>query len=87
MSGPMSSNGAFLQLPRQLELQDLVVKSAKFILNWSTSMSFEIMQNEQTSMTGNAPNSVTSLIIESPLLSSFQLVRKVVEPKLAINRN
>lgn len=87
MSGPMSSNGEFLHLPRQLELQDLVVKSVKFILNWSTSMNFEIMQNEQTSMTGNAPNSVTSLIIEFPLLSSFQLVRKVVEPKLAFNRN
>ena len=43
------------------------------------------MQNEQTSMIGNASNSVTSLIIESPLLSSFQLVRKVFEAKLASN--
>lgn len=45
------------------------------------------MQNEQTGMIGNASNSVTSTIIEPLLLSSFQLVRKVVEAKLAFNRN
>ena len=37
------------------------------------------------SMIGNASNSVTSLITESLLLSSFQLVRKVFEAKLAFN--
>lgn len=55
MSGPMSSNGAFLQLPRQLELQDFVVRSINYLI-WSTPVSFEIMQNEQTSMIGNASN-------------------------------
>lgn len=38
-------------------------------------------------MTRKASNSVTSLITESPLISSFQLTRKVVETKLAFKGN
>lgn len=82
MPGPMSSNDAFFQSPMQL---DAVVKSLNSFWIGAHQWVLRLCKMNKQSMIGNASNSVTSLITESLLLSSFQLVRKVFEAKLAFN--